>query len=190
MEFPARVSPIGAFFVLVPFLSLVTIGWTIAHHRLPIYIILLLVVVAGCCGKLLKEAIEDLGPVGVEWTNQGVTVSRLLGSYSFTWSQVEKVEKHDPGATFGDFGRHEDSRAGVGLFIRNPDRKERAIDAAPDVLILSRCGADAEKVGKLAERLTHAKRFAGSKDPRRSGVGPAGNRSNKVFRKSATVTAA
>lgn len=192
IDFPARVSPIGAFFVLIPTLILFTIGWTIVHHRMPIYIILLLLVVAGCCGKLLKEAIEDLGPVSVSWTSQGVTVNRLIGSYTFSWSQVEKVEKHDPGATFGDFGRHEDGRAGVGLFIRNPDRKDRAIDAPPDVLILSRCGSDADKVANLADRLVHAKRFAGGKDPRRGGVVPAGgaNRPNKAFRKSATVTAA
>ena len=185
MDFPARISPIGGFFLAVPTAIVATIVWTITFHALPIYITALLIVIAGCCVKLVKEAIEDLGQVTVEWTTQGVTVNRLIGSFAFSWSEVEK---HDPGATFGDSGRREDGRAGVGLFIRNHERgKERVSDTLPDVLIVSRCGADAERVVKLAEKLAHAKRFAGGRDPRRGGIAQPAGRSTKAFRKTATA---
>lgn len=188
-DFPMRISPIGGFFLAVPALIIVVILWTIAAHPLPIYIIVLLLVIVGCCGKLVMEAIIDVGQVSVEWTSLGVTIYKPIGSCTFTWSEVEKVEKHDPGATFGDMGRHEEGRAGVGLYIRNPNRgAERERDAPPDVLIVSRCGAEAERVAKLAEKLAHAKRFAGGRDPRRGGATAAsGGRSAKAFRKTAAA---
>ena len=107
----------------------------------------------------------------------------------YNWSNIERVELYDPGATFGDFGRHAESRSAIGLFIRDPAKTNRQLGDLPDVMLISRVGAAAEKIPKLSERLSNARRYGGGKDSRKIGSSaPAGKgRTAKQFRRSAAA---
>ena len=191
IAFPARFSPIGAFFVVVTGGIVVCSALAMLGHRVPVLLMLLIVGVMACCLKLLKEAVEDMGDVTIEWSSQGLDVHRLTGSSSYSWSQIDGVELFDPGGTFGDHGRHEEKRAAIGLYLRDPERKQRP--ALPDVMVVSRAGEAADKIPKLCERLSHAKRFAGGKDARRLGghaASPVAGRAVKSFRRTATAASA
>jgi hypothetical protein len=171
IELPARNPPIAVFFVVVPALTVVALIATLLGHPLPTPLLAMLLVVGASCLFLIKEAIGHLGPVRIEMTAQELIVKRVLGGESYPWSQIESVRLFDPGATFSDGGRHGEGRAGLGLFLRQPGKAERLPDAEPDVLIVSRGGDDAEAVIKASERITAAKRSAGSgRDPRRPGM--------------------
>ena len=192
LVFPTHVSPIGVYFAVVSSLGIAFAIATISTSRLPIVLMVLLFAVVCCCVALLKNAIDEMGAVTIEWSSQGVTVRRLLGSVSYYWSHIERVDLYDPGATFGDNGRHEEKRMAIGLFIRDPAKVNRAPGDLPDVMLVSRVGAAAEKIPKLSERLSNAKRYGGGKDGRKiGGTVPAGNgRSPKQFRRSAAAKAA
>ncbi len=168
--FPRSISPIGVYFVVVPSVVVLGIAACLVFQRLPILVMLPLLAVAGCCMALVKESIDEMGQVTVEWTSQGLTVHRTLGSVSYYWSHMEGVEMYDPGATFGDFGRHEEKRAAIGLFIRDPNRKARDAGAMPDVMIVSRAGDEGDKIPKVVERLAHARRYGGGKEARKFGA--------------------
>ncbi len=182
--FPPSFSPIGIFFVVVPSLVVLGIVACLVFQRLPILVMLPLLAVAGCCVVLAKEAIDEMGKVTIEWSPQGLTVHRTLGSVSYYWSHMEGVEGYDPGATFGDFGRHEEKRAAIGLFIRDPNRKARDAGAMPDVMIVSRAGAEGEKIPKLVERIAHARRYGGGKGSRKFGAAAPANVASKPTAKS------
>lgn len=177
--FPASYAPIGIFFAVVPILVVLGIAACLVFVRLPILVMLPLLAVAGCCVVLAKEAIDEMGQVTVEWSAQGLTVHRVLGSVSYYWSHMEGVEGYDPGATFGDFGRHEEKRQAIGLFIRDPNRKARDAGAPPDVMVVSRAGDAGEKIPKLVERIAHARRYGGGKDARKFGAAPPAKSASK-----------
>jgi hypothetical protein len=187
--FPASFAPIGIFFVVVPALVVIGIAACLMFHSLPIFVIMPLLAVAGCCVYLVKEAIDEMGPVTVQWSTQGLTVHKALGSVSYYWSHMEAVEGYDPGATFGDFGRHEEKRQAIGLFLRDPNRKSRDAGALPDVMIVSRAGEAGENIAKVVERLAHARRYGGGKDARKFGAAQsnsaAGAKPARAFRRAA-----
>lgn len=184
MVFPAHAAPIGIFFIVVPTLVILATAACLLLQRLPFFLIMPMLAVAVSCMVLVKEAIEEMGQVTLEWSGQGLTVHRVLGSVSYYWSHVEAVESFDPGATFGDLGRHEEGRTAIGLFIRNPMRKERPIGAPPDVMLVSRTGEDGDRLPKLAERLGFVRRYGGGKEARRLG-GAAGEAPAKPKTKAA-----
>ena len=186
IEFPAQRSPLAIFFVVVPVLTIVTIAIVVLNHKLPIYLMCLLGVVAIGCLALAKAALETIGDVTLELTGEELVVKRLLGSASYSWSHIESVKKFDPGPTFADT-RSEEGSAGIGLFLRDPERKkEREADAPPDVLIVSRNAEEADKVAKACERIANARRKAmgGAGDQRRGAVG---GKSTRAFRKPAVA---
>ena len=194
VDFPTCVSPIGIYFAVVASLIIVFAASTFLTTKLPIVLMLLLVTVVACCFALLKTAIDEMGAVTIEWSNQGVTVRRLMGSVSYYWSHVERVDLYDPGATFGDNGRHAENRSAIGLFIRDPAKPNRPSGDLPDLMLISRVGDAAEKIPKLSERLSNSKRYGGGRDGRKIGsaaqrsaapAAPAKARSSKQFRRSA-----
>ena len=189
VTFPLHLSPIGIFFTIVPALVIATAAYCFMIYKLPIVLMLLMIAVSGCCAALIKAAIEEMGPVTVEWSTQGVTVRGVLGAMSYYWSHIERVETYDPGATFGDRGRHEEQRVAIGLFIRKPAKKNVVGDDVPDIMIISRAGEAGEKIPKLAERLSNARRYGG-KDTRKIGGQPANSRQARQFRRTASATAA
>jgi hypothetical protein len=191
VEFPHHPSPIGVFFVVVPTLVVVFGAIVIASYRLPWIMYILVATVMGCAAVLAKTAIDEIGKVKIEWSAQGVTVHRILGSESFYWSHVERVELLDPGATFGDNGRHDEGRSAIGIFIRDPQRKDRPLSDTPDAMLVSRVGEQAGKIPKLAERLANAKRFGGGKDGRKLGGSAPSQpgRAAKQFRRTASAAA-
>lgn len=192
IHFPTHLSPIGIYFAVVPGLVVVFAAATLLTTRMPIVLMILIGAVAACCVALLKQAIDEMGAVTIEWSNQGVKVSRPLGSVDYAWSHIERVELYDPSATFGDNGRHEEKRSAIGLYIHDPAKKNRPSGDLPDVMLISRVGAAAEKIPKLSERLSNARRYGGGKDGRKIGTNaPAGKgRSGKQFRRSAAASAA
>jgi hypothetical protein len=119
-------------------------------------------------------------------------VRRITGSSTYYWSQIDRIEVFDGGASFGD---NEERRAGIALYMRDPQRKvagdapKKVGDAPPDVQLISYTGDMAAKIPKLVERLSNAKRAAGGgKDARRLGAKPAqGNKAGKSFRRSSTA---
>jgi len=196
MVFSPAIAPIGVFFALVPaFISLAALV-AIIFNSLPLSLIALLLGLVGCCTMLIKRAVGDMCQVTVEWSPQGLTIHRLFGGATYPWTHIERIEMLDPGATFADFGRHEELRAGVGLFLRDPSRKERLPGDPPDVLVLSRCGGEAERIPKLTEKLSAAKRGAnGGRDIRKIGAPPTigapkqakAGKSGKGFRRNAAA---
>ncbi len=196
MVFPAHPSPIGIFFVAVPGLIIVFIGVCFSIYVLPLILKILLLPVLGSCIYAVKNALDEMGQVTLEWSGQGLTVHRILGSDSYYWSHVEGVELYDPGATFGDLGRHEEKRQAIGLFVRDPARKQRPHGSPPDVMVVSRAGEAADKIPKLVERLSNAKRFGGGKDARKLGAAAAtdskgkpakSSKSSKAFRRTSAA---
>lgn len=190
--FPAHVSPIGIFFVVVPVLIMIFGALSLSMMRLPIVLMILLLVVMGSCAVLLKSAVEEMGQVVIDWSGQGITVKTLLASTSYYWSHIERVELYDPGATFGDKGRHEELRMAIGLYLRDPERKQRDESEPPDVMLVSRTDGSADKIPKLVERLSNAKRYGGGKDARKLGAAGSANggRAARSFRKQANAPAA
>jgi hypothetical protein len=172
MVFPAAIAPIGVFFVVVPAAIILAAIYVLVRYNLPWIIIASLPVVIVTCGMLIKQAVSDMSEVTVEWSSQGLTVRSALGGSIYSWTELEKIELHNPGASFGDRGRADDARASIGLFVRDPSRKEREHDAPPDVTILSRSGDDVAQLPKLVERLSAMKRGnGGGKDgPRKFGA--------------------
>ena len=185
IEFPAQKSPLAMFFVVVPTLTIVTIALVVMQHKLPLYLIALLLLVGGGCMMLAKAALESLGDVKIDLTGEELVVRRLVGSASYSWSNIESVKMLSPDPTFADI-RGEEGTIGIGLFMRNPDKKkERDADAPPDVLIVTRSAEEADKVAKACERISNARRKAlgGGGDQRRGGSGKQG----KAFRKPAVA---
>lgn len=192
IAFPMSRSPIGAFFIVVPALIIVVGAIAQITTKMPLLLRFMILAVMASCIVLLKSAIEEMCDISVEWSAQGVTVKNLFGATTYYWSQVERVELFDPGATFGDMGRHEETRHAIGLYIRNPDKQQRADGDPPDVMVVSRAGSAGDTIPKLVERLSTAKRYGGGKDARKlGGTGNAnGSRSAKAFRRPVVTPAA
>ncbi len=186
IEFPAHKSPLAIFFVVVPTLTIVTIAAAVIQHEMPLYLIALLLLVGGGCIMLAKAAVESLGDVTIDLTGEELVVKRLVGSASYSWSNIESVKTLRPDPTFADI-RGEEGTIGIGLFMRNPDKKkEREADAPPDVLIVTRSAEEADKVAKACERISNARRKAmGGGDQRRGGIGS--GKPAKAFRKPAVA---
>lgn len=174
IEFPAKTSPIAVFFVVVPLLTLIAVVVALTRNKFPAYLVGQLLVVAGGCIVLVKLGLEGLGSVTLEITPQELVVKRLLGSTSYPWSKIESAKAFNPGPTFANSGRGEDGHAGLGLFLRMPDKKTRADDAEPDVLLVSVTSDDTDKVKKACNRLELARRKAmgsAGTEQRRGGLG-------------------
>ena len=156
IEFPAQMPPLAVFFVVAPLLTIVAVTLALMQHQLPMLLKVLLFLLVGSCVALVREAIGHIGEVTIEMTGQELIVKRLIGSASYSWSQIDQVKLVDPGASFSDI-RNDDGRAGIGLFLRDAEKKERAPDAEPDVVLISRSGDDAGLVIKACERIATAK---------------------------------
>jgi hypothetical protein len=186
IEFPAQNPPIAIFFAVVPLLTLIAVAVVLLTNKFPLYLVGLLLVVAGGCAFLVKLALEGLGPVTLEMTQQELVVKRMLGASSYPWSNIESVKAFNPGPTFSNSGRGEDSHAGLGLFLRNQAKGARDVDAEPDVLLVSVPSGDADKITKACNRLELARRKAlgnVNSDPRRGGAG----KPTKGFRRPAAA---
>jgi hypothetical protein len=174
IEFPAQNQPIAIFFVVVPLATLIAIVVALLLNKFPPYLIGQLLVVAGGCIAMAKFALEGLGSVTLEITPQELIVKRMLGSTSYSWSNIESIKAFNPGATFANGGRSEDGHAGLGLNLRRADKKARDVDAEPDVLLVSFGAEDADKISKACTRLENARRKAmgpNTADQRRGGIG-------------------
>lgn len=185
IEFPGRTSPLTVFFVVVPILIIVLTGWVLMKYRLPIPLMGLLAIVAASCAVLVKSAAEHLGEISVELTAEEVIVKRVVGSASYGWSQIESVKVVAASPSFGDSGRGEEGRCGLGLFLRTAEKKERSASDPPDVMVVSRSGEDVGQLQKAAERLSNARRKAVSGgDTRRN---TASRKPAKAFRRPAAA---
>jgi hypothetical protein len=184
-EFPATNTPIAIFFVIVPTLTTLAIAVSLFKHKLPFYLIAILLVLAAACILLVKEAISHIGDVTIELTPQEIVVRRLTGSASYPWSTIESMKLIDPGATFSDASRDDENRSGIGLFLKVPNRKEAPANDQPDVLVLTRSGEDSAKIIKLFDRMSIVKRNGANN---RSGkISPQTGNAKKGFRKTATA---
>ncbi len=169
-----KTSPIAVFFAIVPLLTLIATVVALLNNKFPAYLVAQLLVVAGGCIVLVKLALDGLGSVTLEITPQELIVRRMLGSTSYPWSNIEGVKAFNPGPTFANSGRGEDGHAGLGLFLRLPDKKTRDSEAEPEVLLVSVTSEDTDKVKKACTRLELARRKAmgaTATDQRRPGVG-------------------
>jgi hypothetical protein len=181
--------PLALFFIVVPSLTLVALIATIATQSFPLPLLGLLAVVGICCLLWVREAIGQVGATTLELTKEELKVKRMLGGDSFSWSFIEAIKVCDPGPTLGDSGRHDDVRAGLGLYLKNGG-KERLPDAPPDVLIVSGSGDLAAPIVKAAERLTSYHRKAANSSGK-GGAAQAGfNKARKPFRKPTAASAA
>jgi hypothetical protein len=189
IHFDRGKPPLALFFLIVPCLTLMALVATIATRSFPLPLLGLLAIMGICCLLWIRAALGQIGGTTLELTKEELKVKRMLGGDSFSWSFIEAIKVCDPGPTLGDSGRHDDVRAGLGLYLKNAV-KERLPDAPPDVLIVSGSGAMAEPIIKAAERLTsyHRKAINGSG---KGGAAQAGfNRAKKQFRKRTTDKAA
>lgn len=190
LVFPMHVSPIGIFFVIVPTVVILFTGMALWTTKLPLPLIGLLLVVVASCVALAKAAIDEMGAVTIEWSGQCVTIHRVMGSETYYWSHVERIETFDPGATFGDLGRHEEKRIALGLLVCDRTKKGALAEAPPNVLLISRVNEDKERIPKLAERLGNAKRNGGKEMRKLGGAAQAANgKSPKSFRRNSTAAA-
>jgi hypothetical protein len=189
IRFERGKPPLALFFLIVPALTLMALVATIATRSFPLPLLGLLTIVGVCCLLWIRDAIGQVGGTTLELTKEELKVKRMLGGDSFSWSFIEAIKVCDPGPTLGDSGRHDDVRAGLGLYLKNSG-KERLPDAPPDVLIVSGSGDLAAQIVKAAERLTsyHRKNTNGSG---KGGAAHAGfNRAKKQFRKPTAANAA
>ena len=179
--FPARIPPLAVFFVAAPLGTIMAIAVVLFTYKLPMLLIILLGLVGISCIALIKEAVVHLGPTTLEMTGQGLVIKRMLGSECYSWSQIDKVKLVDPGPSYSD-SRHEEGRAGIGLFLRGAETKERAPEAEPDVILICRSAVDAGPVILACERIATVKRMSvNGRDPKRTG-GMAGKQ-GKSFRR-------
>ena len=187
IEFPAQNSPLAILFVVVSLLTLVVTVYVLAKVKLPTYLFGPLVVVAGSCAVLAKLALEGLGAITLEITQQELVIKRMIGSSSYSWSDIESVKLFDPGATFANGGRGAEAYIGIGLFMRKADKKERDPSADPDVLVAAFTSAEADIVSKACNRLDLARRRSmngGGNDAKR---GPGLGKPVKGFRRPAAA---
>lgn len=168
IEFPMRMPPLAVFFVAVPILTIIFIVMVLVEYRMPLLLKIFLFLLGGSCIALIREAFNHLGAVTIQMSGQELIIKRMLGRSSYSWSEIEQVKLVDPGASFSD-SRHDEGRAGIGLFLRDPEKKVRAPDAEPDVILLSRSGDDAGLVIKACERIATVKRMSvNGRDPKRT----------------------
>lgn len=183
------IPPLATFFIVLPALTLLSLVAAVATHSFPLPLLGLLSIVGVCCLLWVREAIGQIGSTSLELTKEELKIKRMLGGDSFSWSFIESIKVCDPGPTLGDSGRHDDVRAGLGLYLKNPG-KERLPDAPPDVLIIAGSGDLAEQIVRAADRLTafHRKTASGAG---KGGAAQAGfNRPKKQFRKPSAAAAA
>ncbi|MGE0628075.1 MAG: hypothetical protein AB7O43_09655 [Hyphomicrobiaceae bacterium] len=170
------------FFAVVPVLLLLVIGVNVATNRLPLPLIGLLLMAGACCIVWVSEAVNHLGDVTVELTDQELRVRRLFGSSSYAWSSIDEVRLVNPGPTLSDTSRAADGRAGIGVFLRTSTKAQRNENAEPDVVLVSGAADKAEQIIKAADRIALFQRRIGSgRGTKRVVAGFGGQRSG--FRK-------
>lgn len=181
-------SPLAIFFIAVPALLLLMLAITIANHKFPLPLLGLLAVLGGSCMFWISQAIGEIGTVTIEMTPEELRVKRLVGSSSYSWSFVESVKMFDPDSTMADGGRTDEGRAGIGLYLRDPNKKERAPDAPPDAVLVSGIGDLAEHIVKSIDKISNYHRRMANSDRGKPGSGVAGfNMPKKAFRRPAVV---
>ena len=189
LRFERGKPPLALFFLIVPTLTVLALIASVATRSLPLPLLGLLTVVGVCCLLWIRDALGQIGGTTLELTKEELKVKRMFGGDSFSWSYIEGIKVCDPGPTLGDSGRHDDVRAGLGLYLKNA-AKERLPDAPPDVLIVSGSGDLAAPIVKAAERLTSYHRKA-TNGTGKGGAAQVGfNRAKKQFRKPTAANAA
>jgi hypothetical protein len=95
-------------------------------------------------------------------TQQGMKMSRLFGSKSYAWSEIEDIRIIAPTNTFGDNPLLEPGkRIGLGLFVANSSKvRDNEFDA--DVVLCAGGAPHADRLMSLVERLKSARTASGS----------------------------
>lgn len=157
LELPGRMHPVLSALAIVPLAIVVLAVAGMALTPPPIPLIIILLVLIGCCLGLSWQAASHIMGGKLKMTPEGLKVSRLFREEIFPWASIEKCKVMPATGTFGDNPLSDaGQRVGVGLFLRDlPRKRDHDLDA--DVVL---CAGDKENVQsmmRVAQRVQNAK---------------------------------
>lgn len=154
LEFSARPSWLAMGVVAVAGLIVLVSAYILMVKPVPIALVVLLLAVIGSCGLLTLSALNGVFPAGIEVSSDGLELRRLLGSQSFSWSEVEDVKLVPAPGTFADDpSRGYASRIGIGLFL-NETAKAREDANLADVVLCVGTDEHTDQLMRLVDRIS------------------------------------
>lgn len=154
LEFSARPSWLAMGVVAVAGLIVLVSAYILMVKPVPIALVGLLIAVMGSCGLLALSALNGVFPAGIEVSSDGLELRRLLGSQSFSWSEVEDVKLVPAPGTFADDpARGYASRIGIGLFL-NETAKTREDANLADVVLCVGTDEHTDQLMRLVDRIS------------------------------------
>ncbi len=156
IELPGNMNPVLAMLGFLPIMTVILIALALALEETPIPLIVLLILVAGCCVMLSWTALQVLLGGKLTFDDEGLTVQRFLSEKCYPWSSIEACKVTLATGTFGDDALVDvDDRAGVGLFIRGLDRRrEHELDA--DVVLCAGLRTHLQPLMQIANKVEAA----------------------------------
>lgn len=156
IELPGNMNPVLAMLGFLPMMTIIMIGLALAVEKTPIPLIILLLLVAGCCVMLSWAALQVLLGGKLTFDENGLTVHRLLSETHYPWGSIEGCKVMLATGTFGDDALVEmDERAGVGLFLRGLDRR-REHDLDADVVLCAGARSRLQPLMQIANKVQAA----------------------------------
>lgn len=163
IDLPGSSNPFLIALISVSVALLPTIGLLITSTALPLAMVALLVVVAGSALFLAVIATDQMLGSKLTVTDDGVTLSRMLGAQTFAWHQIEDVKVVAPTNSLGDDPMIDVTRRlGLGLFIRVPGRPPDTTRDA-EVILCTAKESRLEMLVQLVERLKRMRPKSGAR---------------------------
>ncbi|MFM1814501.1 MAG: hypothetical protein RLZ98_1196 [Pseudomonadota bacterium] len=155
IEFTRQATPVRIAFAALPALVVVQMLLVIVFNTIPATLLALMLVSAGCCAALAVLFVDQVLPVRVKLSPEGLRVERTWGSADYPWQMVEAVKMTGATGTFGDDPTEASTqRFGIGLFLRvSGGSGERDVDDNPDVILYSGNEGDAAQLIRMADHI-------------------------------------
>lgn len=156
IELPGNMNPVLALLCFLPIMTIIMIVLALAVEETSIPLMVLLVLVGGCCAMLSWTALQVLLGGKLTFDESGLTVHRLLSETVYPWGSIEGCKVMLATGTFGDDALVElDERAGVGLFLRGSDRR-RDHDLDADVVLCAGTRSHLQPLMQIANKVQAA----------------------------------
>ena len=157
VEIPGSMHPVLAMLTFIPIMAVILITLALMVERAPpfsLFILLSAVIVS--CVWLAASSLQVMLGGKVRFEDDGVRVSYLFSDTTYPWATLDGCKVTLATGTLGDDSLVEaDDRAGVGLFIRNSQRR-RVHDLDADVVLCAGVKGNLQPLMQLASKVDAA----------------------------------
>ena len=125
----------------------------LVFNPIPLPLMALMLIVVGCCCALVVLVVDQILPVKVTMSGDGLQIGRTWGSAIYPWSTIDTVKVVGATGTLGDDPLIPSTqRIGLGIFFKIGG-KERETEGNPDVVLYSGAPEDASQLMRMSDHM-------------------------------------